>query len=216
MKEMVKKLLKILLVLITSMIVVYLVLTIPAFYGWCEENQLLVDSDEILSQVDSSKIQELGNRIGLFEQLMKEDLQNIQNGTYDGEEGLSLAKYYDPLGCSVWSYMRLEIQTIINSYFTISILSGVAITIAYVVITSKKMNVILKFAIGYFGVMLIVPPIYMYSWTYRFWDILTTYSQMPKYFYIGYTMIFVLMYVVNYKVGTKMAKELNQAIKKEY
>lgn len=212
MKEMVKKLLKVLLVMVTSMVVVYLMLTIPAFYSWCDENQLLVDSDEILSQVDPSKIQELGNRIGLFEQLMKEDLQNIQNGIY--EEGQhSLAEYYDPLGCSVWSYMRLEIQGIINNYFMISILSGVAITIAYVVITSKKMNSILKFAIGYFGVMLMVPPIYMYSWTYRFWDIFTTYGHMPKYFYIGYTVIFVLMYVVNYRVGTKMAKELNNAIK---
>lgn len=214
MKEVVKKLLKLLLVLIVSMVVVYLVLTISAFYRWCDENQLLVDSDKILEQVDSGKIQELGNRIGLFEQVMKEDLQNIQSGMY--EEGQhSLAEYYDPLGCSVWSYMRLEIQEIIHHYFAISILSGVAITIAYVVITSKKMNGILKFAIGYFGVMLLVPPIYMYTWTYRFWDIFTTYKSMPKYFYIGYTVIFALMYVINYRVGMKMAEGLNDAMNKK-
>lgn len=213
MKPMIKKLLKVLLILVISMVVIYLVLTIAGFYSWCNENQLLVDSDEILSQVDSSKIQELGNRIGLFEQVLKDELQTIQNGVY--EEGQhSLAEYYNPLGFSVWSYMRLEIQAIINHYFIISILSGVAITIAYVVITSKRLNAILKFAIGYFGVMIMVPPIYMYSWTYRFWDIFTTYSRMPKYFYIGYTVIFVLMYVVNYRVGTKMAEKLNQAIHK--
>ena len=93
----------------------------------------------------------------------------------------------------------------------ISIISGVAI--AYLVITCRRISTILKFIIGYFGIMIVVPPIYMYTWTYRFWDIGSTYSNMPKYFYIGYTAIFVIMYIVNYKIGVKMTEELNQNIK---
>lgn len=214
MKAIVKKLLKIVLVLVVSIIVIYFVLTVSAFYGWCSENQIFVDREELLLQLDPNKIQQIGDDVGQFVQLMEDDLQRIQNGTY--EEGAnSLAQYYDPLGFSVWNHMQMEMNEVIHKYFTISILSGIAITIAYTVITTKKMKGTLKIAIGYLGVMLLIPPIYMYSWTDRFWDIFTTYKNMPKYFYIGYTVIFVLMYVLNYKVGVKMAQELNEAIKKE-
>lgn len=204
--------LKTLLILVASIIIIYLVLTITAFYSWCKENQInmFLNSDELLLHLDSGKIQELGEGIGNFAQLMEEELQH---GEY--EEGYhSLAEYYDPLGYSVWIYMQMGISEVLNQYFTISILAGIAVAIAYIVITSKKMNNILKIAIGYVGVMLIVPPIYMYSWTYRFWGILETYrnSGVPKYFYIGYTAIFVLMYFINYKIGVKMTKDLNQTM----
>ncbi len=214
MKAVIKKLLKILLVLVVSIVSIYLVLTIPAFYGWCDENQIFVNSDELLLQLNRDKIQELGDSVGQFAQLMEDDLQRVQNGSYE-EEAHSLAEYYDPLGFSVWSYMQREINEVVRQYFTLSIFSGIAVTIAYAVITIKKMNPIFKIAIGYFGVMLMVPPIYMYSWTYRFWDVFTTYGDMPKYFYIGYTVIFVVMYLVNYKVGVKMTQELNEVMKKE-
>ncbi len=214
MKVVGKKLLKILLVLVVSTVVIYLVLTIPAFYSWCDENQMFVNSDELLLQLNRDKIQQLGDSVGQFAQLMEDDLQRVQNGTY--EEGThSLAEYYDPLGFSVWSYIQREMNEVVHQYVTLSILSGIAVAIAYTIITIKKMNPIFKIAIGYFGVMLIVPPIYMYSWTYRFWDVLTMYGNMPKYFYIGYTLIFVLMYLVNYKVGVKMTQKLNESMKKE-
>lgn len=214
MKVVGKKLLKILLVLVVSTVVIYLVLTIPAFYSWCDENQMFVNSDELLLQLNPDKIQQLGDSVGQFAQLMEDDLQRVQNGTY--EEGThSLAEYYDPLGFSVWSHIQREMNEVVHQYVTLSILSGIAVAIAYTIITIKKMNPIFKIAIGYFGVMLIVPPIYMYSWTYRFWDVLTMYSNMPKYFYIGYTLIFVLMYLVNYKVGVKMTQKLNESMKKE-
>ncbi len=214
MKVVGKKLLKILLVLVVSTVAIYLVLTIPAFYSWCDENQIFVNSDELLLQLNRDKIQQLGDSVGQFAQLMEDDLQRVQNGAY--EEGMhSLAEYYDPLGFSVWSHIQREMNEVVHQYFTLSILSGIAVTIAYAIITIKKMNPIFKIAIGYFGVMLIVPPIYMYSWTYRFWDVLTMYRNMPKYFYIGYTLIFVLMYLVNYKVGVKMTQDLNEMMKKE-
>ena len=55
----------------------------------------------------------------------------------------------------------------------------------------------------------------MYTWTYRFWGIVETYKSMPKYFYIGYTAIFVLMYMINYRMGIRMTKQLNETLKKD-
>ena len=214
MKTVLTKITKALLLCIISTIIIYLVFTIPTFYIWCTENQMFVDVNQLLVELDSEKIQKLGDDIGNFAQLMEDELQRIQNETNEEEEH-TLAEYYNPLGYSVWAHFQLEINDIINRYIIISILSGVAIAIAYIVITTKKMNYKLKIAIGYFGVMLIIPPIYMYSWTYRFWDIFTTYSRMPIYFYIGYTILFIVMYLINYRVGAKMAEELNEAIKRD-
>lgn len=209
MKSIVKKILKTLLVFIISTIIIYLVLTITDFYHWGKENQMFINMDRLLEELDSAKIQELGDGIGDYAKLLEDSLDTSyyeENSDYH-----SLAEYYDPLGFSVWVHIHREIEEILNKDM-ISIVSGLAIAIAYAVITSKKINHILKFAIGYFVPILMVPPIYMYSWTYRFWDIGHTYQSMPKYFYIGYTAIFILMYIINYKIGVKMAKELNQTI----
>ncbi len=207
MKFVVKKVVKTLLVLVVSSITIYLIFTISAFYTWCSKNQISMffHSDELLSYLDRQKIQELGDTIGNFAQLM-EDSKN---------DDYSLAKIYDPLGYSVWSYLQMGIGEALTKYITISIFSGIAIAVAYIVITSKKMKPILKLAIGYFGVILIIPPIYMYTWTYRFWGIVETYKSMPKYFYIGYTAIFVLMYMINYRMGIRMTKQLNETLKKD-
>ena len=146
MKAVIKKLLKILLVLVVSIVFMFLVLTIPAFYSWCDENQIFVNSDELLLQLNRDKIQELGDSVGQFAQLMEDDLQRVQNGSYE-EEAHSLAEYYDPLGFSVWSYMQREINEVVRQYFTLSIFSGIAVTIGYAVIRIKKMNTILIIAI---------------------------------------------------------------------
>ena len=109
--------------------------------------------------------------------------------------------------------MNMGIQDVLTKYLTISILLGFSIAIAYVVITSKKLNAILKIAIGYLGVMLLIPYVYMYSYTYRFWSISETFHSTPKYFFILYTIIFLVMYLINYLIGKNMAKNLNQTIK---
>lgn len=209
MKLIGKKILKTLFVFIISTIIIYLVLTITAFYKWGKENQMFINRERLLVELDSEKIQELGDWVGNYEKVLEDSLD--KSNYEENSDYHTIAEYYDPLGLSVWTYIYIELEEILSKY-VISILSGVAITIAYVIISSKKMNPILKFAIGYFGPMLMIPPIYMYSWTYRFWDIFYTYNSMPKYFYIGYTAIFVLMYVVNYRVGVKMAGKLNQTI----
>ncbi len=209
MKSIGKKILKTLFVFIISTIIIYLVLTVTAFYKWGKENQMFINRERLLVELDSEKIQELGDWIGNYKKVLEDSLD--KSNYEENSDYHTIAEYYDPLGLSVWTYIYIEMEEILSKY-VISILSGVAITIAYVVISSKKMNPILKFAIGYFGPMLMIPPIYMYSWTYRFWDIFYTYRSMPKYFYIGYTAIFVLMYVVNYRVGVRMVGKLNQTI----
>lgn len=213
MKSILKKIFKTFMLFAISTIIIYLLFTVSSFYKWCHKNQISIvnHSDDLLTYLDSDKIQELGERINLSYQVMKDSLDPSyyeENSNYH-----SLAEYYDPLGFCVWSYMQEEISWILNKYLIISILSGLSIAIAYLVITTK-IKPILKFTIGYFGVMLVIPPIYLYSWTYRFWDILQTYRSTPIYFYIGYTIIFILMYILNYQIGKKMTKELNQTIQK--
>ncbi len=214
MKPILKKMLRALLIFVISAIIIYLVPTLINFNNWCKENQLnLFMSDYYdIRNIDSNKIQNIGDSVSTYLEVLENSLDKTnyeQDSNYH-----SLAEYFNPLGFSVWSYMQEGLNRIFTQYIVISILSGIAIVIAYIIITSKKMNNILKFFIGYFGIMLI-PPIYMYSFTYRFWDIFQTYSTTPKWFYIGYTAIFILMYVVNYKIGVKMSRELNQAINKK-
>ncbi len=215
MKPILKKMLRALLIFVISAIIIYLVPTLINFNNWCKENQLnLFMSDYYdIRNIDSNKIQNIGDSVSTYLEVLENSLDKTnyeQDSNYH-----SLAEYFNPLGFSVWSYMQEGLNRIFTQYIVISILSGIAIVIAYIIITSKKMNNILKFFIGYFGIMLIIPPIYMYSFTYRFWDIFQTYSTTPKWFYIGYTAIFILMYVVNYKIGVKMSRELNQAINKK-
>ena len=58
----------------------------------------------------------------------------------------------------------------------------------------------------------------MFSVTHNFYfagDISAVYfnsSPTLIYFYIGYTILFILMYVINYMIGKKMTKELNETI----
>ncbi len=205
--NIVKKLLKTICLFIASSLIIYLIFTISSFIGWCHENQIsIVDhSNDLLAYLDPDKIQEIGHFVGLSEQVMKESLED---NTYP-----SLAEYYDPLGFSVWSYMNMGIRDALTNYLTLSILLGFSIAIAYLVITSKRLNSFIKIAVGYFGVMLLIPYVYMYSYTYRFWSISETFHGTPKYFYILYTLIFLAMYLVNYFIGKNMTKNLNQTIK---
>ncbi|MBP3256125.1 MAG: hypothetical protein J6M60_06560 [Clostridia bacterium] len=210
MKTITKKILKALLVFVITSFAIYSLLTISNFIKWANENELKPYSkEEDILKMDSQKIKTIGNNIKQFENVMNESL------TQPREEGEHvLAEYYDPLGFSVWSYMNLGIQKIFTtSSIILSVLTGIGITIAYTAITSKKLNILLKIIIGYFAVILVVPHIYIYSYTYRLWDFVTVYKSMPAYFYIGFTLIFVIMFAINYIVGIKMTKELNQMIK---
>ncbi len=208
MKPIVKKIVKVCLLFLISSIILYITFTLSAFHQWCTQNQISMskNSDELLQKLDPEKIQELGDTIHVFKEVIENEHNDLD------EKNHTIGEYYDPLGFSVWAYLNQGIQEIIHKYTTISILLGIAITSAYIVITNQKLNQTLKISLGYFGVIAIVPPIYMYSWTGRFWNMITMYGQMPKYFYILYTIIFIVMYGINYKIGKKMTKELNKAM----
>lgn len=202
-----KKGLKIGLVWIISTVTVYLIFTLGNFAIWCHENQisLLKIPDNELARLDSEKIQELGDRINLVANAMEESLTE-ENGVY-----YSIAEDFDPLGYSIWIYIRGEINSITTRYITMSILLGISIAIAYMVIESKKVGIVQKFLIGYLGPMLMFPVIYMYSWTYRFWSLSETYfNTNSRKFYVGYTIIFIVTYGINYGISKKMAEKLNE------
>lgn len=216
MKPVIMKALKNLLIFIISAIIIYMVLTIGYFLSWCNDKQLKLFTEDIASEIpylDEDKIHELGDYVGSYAQLLKDSLEEENK---EGNDSYIIAEHFDPLGFSIWSYLREIVIKIIDRYNTIAIFLGIATTIAYNIITSKKMNNILKFTIGYVGPMLIIPPIYTYLWTNRFWNIIEMYtSGIPKIFYIIYTIIFILLYAINYIVAKKMVKELNRTIKKK-
>ena len=208
-----KKLLKTLLVFSISTIAIYMIFTLNFFNKRCKEYQFSLFSKKYydLRNVDREKIKELGDGISNYAKLLEESHKEsdyIENSNYH-----AIAEDFDPLGYSVWSVFQTEITMITNKYICISILLGVSIGIAYVVITSKKMNNIFKILIGYFLPMLIIPPIYAYNLTYRSWDIFTIYRTVPKYFYIIFTLIFIIIYIINYVIGLRITKKLNETVK---
>ncbi len=202
-----KKGLKIGLVWMVSTVVVYLIVTLGNFTIWCHENQIALFKipENELARLDSEKIQELGDRIDMVAKAMEESLEE-ENGEYH-----SIAEDFDPLGYSVWIYIRGEINSITTRYIVMSFLLGTSILITYVVIVSKKIGIVQKFLIGYLGPMLMFPVIYMYSWMHRFWSLSEMYfNANSRKFYVGYTIIFIVTYGINYGISKKMAEKLNE------
>lgn len=206
MKQFVKKILKILLIFLISTITIYLTLTIGNFINWCHENQIpLFKHYEARSayilNLDAEKIQEMGIYVGAYQETLQQPLAEWS---------------YDPVGFSVWLYIDSIVQNLLEPYVTPAILLGLSISIAYAVITSKKMKNTLKFILGYWSILLFIPPIYKYSYTYRFWSITETYfTPISIKFYIIYTIIFLLLFAINYRISKKIAQELNETIKNQ-
>ncbi len=211
-----KKIIKTLLVFICSTIVIYFLFTVPSFYKWCNENQLILykNGEEVSKEIlklDSAKIKEIGDAVRINTESMEMSLELSAN---DGDDDShSLAEFYDPLGYSVWIYMQVGMYKVTISYIGLSILLGICITIEYIVITSKKLNNILKFVIGYLGVMFIIPPILQYNHFYRWIGLPHGVNLKP--FYIVYTIVFAVAYITNYIVGVRMTKKLNDTIGKK-
>lgn len=216
MKPVVMKALKSILVFVISSIIIYIILTMGYFLSWCNDNQLKIFTEDIASEIpylDEDKIYELGNYVGGYAQILKD---SIEEQNKEDNESYIIAEHFDPLGFSIWTYLREIIVKTIYRYKTIAVLLGICTTIAYNVITSKKIHNLLKVAIGYVGPMLIIPPIYTYLWTNKFWNLIDMYVRgIPQIFYIIYTVIFILLYIINYIVVKKMVKVLNQSINKK-
>lgn len=221
MKRFVKKILKTLFVTILAIFVLYFSLTLRIFCQWCDYNQIdLFKTSDVDSRLnmDPEKVEDIGNYVTLVYEMYeqgkedspyKDDLEG--HSMLDGHEH-TFGDFYDPMGLAVIAYVDGGLSTVANQYIGISIFVGIGIGVAYTVITCKKINNLLKIAIGYFGVILIIPPLYMYSWTYRFWSLSEMYGSISKWFYIGYTAIFALIYTINYISGKKMANDLNEVI----
>ena len=221
MKTVFKKLLKILLIFLLSTVLLYCALTGAAFYHWCDTIDIQLFSD--MSRLpDSDKVQRIGDTVEPYLNVLEEELEKSPY-LNDGQEHSitdghihTLGEFYDPLSFAIWAPLQIALHDIFTKYILISILISAAIAIAYTVITSKKINVILKVVIGYVAIILLVPQILMFSITHNLYfatNISAVYVNSGlTYFYIGYTILFVLMYVINYIIGKKMTKELNETI----
>ena len=221
MKTFFKKLLKTVLIFILSTIVLYCILTANTFYRFFDAIDIHVFSNTSRLP-DSNKVQRIGDTVEPYLDLLEEELAKSPY-LNDGQEHSitdghmhSLGEFYDPLSFAIWAHLQNALYYIFTKYILISILLGIAIAIAYAVITSKKINVILKIVIGYVAIILLIPQILMFSITHNLYfvgNISAVYFN-PKliYFYIGYTILFILMYVINYIIGKKMTKKLNETI----
>lgn len=205
MKEYIKSVLKILVILIASIMLTYLILTVKDLLLWYDEMQFdYIEKGKSISEIDENIFDDLGMNTYEYIDSVKDEIV-----------GTELEKY-NVLGLAIWQIMFLYIKTIIYKNISFSIFFGILLTIAYIVITNKRMSNFTKFLIGYISIIIVFPPLYMYSYTGRFWDLATMYiHSMSKYFYIIYTILFFIIYIVNYKINSRISKELNEALKKK-
>ena len=221
MKTIFKKLLKILLIFILCSLILYCTLTAITFYRLFDAIDIHLFSDTSRLP-DSDKVQRIGDTVEPYLNVLEEELAKSPY-LNDGQEHTitdghihTLGEFYDPLSFAIWAHLQNAFDYIFTKYILISILSGAAIAIAYAVITSKKINTILKIVIGYVAIILLVPQILMFNITHNFYfagDISAVYFNSGlTYFYIGYTIFFILMYVINYIIGKKMTKKLNETM----
>ena len=219
MKSLMKKLLKILLIFTISSLIIYIFLTAKDFLKISEKYQLFPIYVVREDGFNKEMIQELGDEITLFANMIEESAVYKNDGQNhfigDGHEH-TIGDFYDPIGYSAWSLLQANVYNLFSSYISISIALGIVIAIAYGIITSKNINKVLKFIIGYVGVIIVFPPLYMYSWTGRFWDFKAMYLNGDStFFYLAYTIIFILICLINYVISKKITKSLNKAIKED-
>ena len=199
-----KNIIKIFIILVLAVLTSYLVLTIRDFTLWCDKMQFsfVNTEEEQFKNLDVEKIQYLG-----------ESINGVSMSIEESFKGTEYEKY-NSLGITIWKTFQLQMNDIVKGNINMSVILGVIITVAYIVITNSKISNSLKFVIGYLGIMIIFPPLYMYIYTGRLWDIMTMYVyNVPKTFYILYTLIFVVMYFVKYNINSKFVTELNRTIK---
>ncbi len=210
MKNKLKKTIILLLIFITSTSIIYLIFTIKDFLIWGNQLQLFLE-DKDIKELNPDKITEISYEINNYEQALRASIDDEES-----EEHPLIAKHYDPLGYSVWVYLHKDLSKIPGENVSISIILGTTITIAYFLITNNKISNAFKIIIGYISMMIIAPQILFYLHYGRLFNILLAYYKTPRveYFYIIYTAMFILMYIINYKIGKNMAKELNATIKK--
>lgn len=219
MKNFFAKTLKTILIFIISTLIVYNCFILKNYIKVSKEYQIGYVSYNNIVNLDKEKIEGLGNSVKIFSDLMEEESKKIPEEkssvvTEDGKQ-YSLSNLYNPLGFAVRTHLDKVLREIFEEDLNISIYIGLTITFAYIIITAKRLNGIAKFIIGYLGIMIIFPPLYMYSWTGRFWELSTMYWYgANKIFYLIYTLIFLWMYIINYVISSKITKDLNEIVNK--
>jgi len=119
---------------------------------------------------------------------------------------ISFTTNYSPL-------YELELIEPINKI--ISFFLGIAISIAYIIITNPNTLSIIKILVGYICIILVFPPLYEFSINYRLLTIKEIYfNSYSIFFYMLYTIIFFLIYLINYKINKKITYKLNENLKK--
>lgn len=218
MRNFIIKFLKIFLVFLISTLITYNCFLAKNYFDICNEYQVGIIYEDNIVNLDNEKINGLGNSVRVFADLLEgeknkttEKSSNVHSGN---SEEYSFADSYDSLGFSVRTQIEHIMNRLFKSSITISVLIGTAITFAYTIITLKNLNPIIKIIIGYISVMIAFPPICMYSWTGRFWELKTMYwYSAPKCFYVVYTSIFLCIYIINYIISAKFTKQLNKFVK---
>lgn len=198
MKKYIKTFFKMLLIFILSTTIIYCFLSLVKFHSWCTENQILFSiekgfSDEHVNNLLVYKIDYLATYIREFET------------SFINYEG-------DSLGYSVWRFMQAGIGTVFSWYRDISILLGLSITISYFIITNHKINYFLKFMLAYIGILFIIIFTYYNIHSKIFPGGIVQRNQSIFYFFIIYTSIFMIMYILNYIFTKKMTIHINKSI----
>lgn len=104
-------------------------------------------------------------------------------------------------------------STVSKGNLPISMLFGILVTLSYIIITNKRLSTSAKLVIGYFCIIIIFPPLYLFSFTGKLGDIHLIYENaVPVVFYKSCTIIFLLMYYINYKINSKLSDELNEML----
>lgn len=219
MKKILAKIVKLIFVFIVSSLIIYFTFTLITFVKWCKINNIPLFINQkniqkyILNELDSNYIENLGKSV--IE--IKEGMENsLDKKNYDGSENYSsIAEMYDSMGYAIWFQNAIEINNISIQHIPISVILGVVADLLYLLITNKDISYTNKFLIGYLSIILLFPPIYLYSWTYRIWSFKDTYlSYDAKRFYIVYFIVFFIVFIINYKINKNITNNLNKEIKK--
>lgn len=213
MRDSLKGLLKTILVFIICMIIIYLSFTIKEFFSWCHTIGVepFAGWGEYGERMNIQAMNTYGEEISGTIEKMEETAEFYYK---EHPEETSTLDFFSSIGYVVISDLQRNINHIVVTHIRISIFLSIAITIGYTIITRKNISNVFKFVIGYILVLIVFPPIYMYSMTNRFWSLKEMYLYgTPKVFYIAYTIIFIVMFLINYIISKNLANKLNKTIK---
>lgn len=204
MSSIIKTLFKFIILLTVLSLSVYTILTLVEIQHWCDRMQISITKNEEEQ----------------FLKLNEEDINSL--GTIIEQSSLSLTDHfkgtayekYNTTGLSVWRLLQVQINDIIKKNIVLSLFVSISITTSYAIIISRKLSNPLKIVLGYWVIIFVVPPLYMYSYTGKFWNISAMYLKgISPLFYMIFTFSFLIFMYLNYKNSVKLKNLLNKCLK---